>query len=79
MYDIDSEGFRSLINKSDFIGREKKIIDCSNGLMNSPYEIADNLYIETNLSANTIINYCRLICDNFSVQDDVYFKLQRRQ
>ena len=79
MYDIDSQGFRALINKSDFIGREKKIIDCSNGLMNSPYEIADNLYIETNLSANAIINYCRLICDNFSVQDDVYFKLQRRQ
>lgn len=79
MFDIDAQGFRSLIYNDDFKGRDKKIIDTTSELMNSPYEIADELYIETNLSSNSIINYCRLICDNFSVQDDVYFKLQKRQ
>lgn len=79
MYDIDSQGFRALIYNDDFKGRDKKTIDSTSELMNSPYEIAEDLYIETNLSANSIINYCRLICDNFSVQDDVYFKLQRKR
>lgn len=78
MYDIDAEGFRALTSQSDFKGREKRIIDISSELMNSPYKISDNLYIETNLSANSIINYCRLICEYFSVQDDVYFRLQKR-
>lgn len=79
MFDIDSQGFRALIYNDDFKGRDKKIIDTTSELMNSPFEIAEELYVETNLSANSIINYCRLICDNFSVQDDVFFRLQKKQ
>lgn len=45
--------------------------------MLSHYKIDNNLYIETNLSALDILNYCKLLCLHYGLDNDVYFMLKR--
>ena len=42
-----------------------RIIDDNDLNMRSPLKIAEGLYVETNRSANDILNYCKLIIEKF--------------
>lgn len=44
--------------------------------MNSPYMFADGVYLETNLNANAIINYCRLMAEHYELQEDISIMLR---
>jgi len=76
LYDLDSQLFESFVKHKDFEGRDKRIISNNSEGMNSPFELKDNIFIETNLSANAILNYCRLIAEKYDLQNDIYFKLR---
>ena len=76
LYELDSDTFRSFVKHKDFIGRDRKVIDNKDDNMISPYKIAENLFVETNMSANTIINYCKIIAEHYSLQDDIFFLLR---
>lgn len=77
LYDLDNTIFYNLTKHKDFAGRDRRIISDTNERLRTPHKIADNLYIETNLSALDILNYCKIICNHYQVSDDVYFMLNR--
>lgn len=79
LFELDSTIFYNLIKQKDFSGRERYIINDTSTAMTSPYEIADNLYIETNLSAMDILNYCKIICSHYQITDDIYFVLNQNK
>lgn len=77
LYEYDSQIFRSLIMHNDFKGKSIRIIDDNDLNMRVPLKIADDLYIETNRSANEILNYCKLIIEKFEgVEELSSYKLQ---
>lgn len=73
--ELDSSIFCNLATHKDFSGRDRRIIDIDGSNMKVPYKVAENLYFETNLSASDILNYCRILCEHYSMIDDVYFML----
>jgi uncharacterized protein with ParB-like and HNH nuclease domain len=70
LYEYDPQVFRSLVNHSDFKGRSRKIIDDNASNLRTPLKIADNLFIEMNLSANDVLNYSKMIVDKFEGMDE---------
>ncbi|KJS20297.1 MAG: hypothetical protein VR72_15150 [Clostridiaceae bacterium BRH_c20a] len=76
LYELDSQLFNSFVKHKDFEGRDKRIISNNHEGMNSPFQFKENIFIETNLSANAILNYCRLIAEKYDLQNDIYFKLR---
>lgn len=79
LYDLDSTILLNLIKHKDFTGRERYIINDSNESMNSPYKIGEGIFIETNLSALEILNYCRMICNHYQISNDVYYMLNKNK
>ena len=76
LFEIDDTTFERFVHHSDFKGRDRRIVDNSSDGMTSPCEVANNIYIETNLNANAIINYCRIMASHYELQDDISFKLR---
>lgn len=77
LYEYDAQIFRSLTKHNDFKGKSIRIIDDNNSNMRSPLKIAEGLYIETNRSANDILNYCKLIIEKFDgVEELSSYKLK---
>lgn len=79
LYELDSTVLYNLVKHKDFTGRERYIINDSAESMNSPYKIGEGIFIETNLSALDILNYCRIICNHYRISDDVYYMLNRNK
>lgn len=79
LYELDSTILYNLIKHKDFAGRERYIISDSSEQMHAPHRIADGLFIETNLSAMDILNYCKIICNHYQISDEVYFVLNRNK
>lgn len=77
LFELDSTIFYNLTKHKDFAGRDKRILSDTNEKLRSHYKIADGLFIETNLSALEILNYCKIICNHYQVSDEVYFMLNR--
>lgn len=73
LYDLDSQLFESFTKHKDFEGRERRIISDRIDNLISPFRLSENIFIETNLSANAILNYCRLIAEKYDMQNDVLF------
>lgn len=71
LYEYDAQVFRSLTKHNDFKGKSMRIIDDNDSNMRSPLKIAEGLYIETNRSANDILNYCKLIIEKFDGVEEV--------
>lgn len=76
LYEFDNNEFKKFVQHSDFKGRERRIIGDKKEVMTSPYEIDDGIFIETNLSANAIINYCRIMASHYEMQDDISIMLR---
>ena len=76
LYHIDPSCFRSLINDNDFHGRKLSIIsDCLDN-QRKPESINDNvsIYVETNLNANSIFNYMKMIAEKYKFKgSDIVF------
>lgn len=76
LYELDKERFFSLIKHPDFKGINRRAIDNTDEQMISPYKIADGLYMETNFSASTLLNYCKMLAQQFELEDDIYYMLR---
>lgn len=70
MYEYDSKMFESLAKHHDFQGRTKRIISSNPNELRKAEKISDSLYIETNLSANDILNYSKLVIEKFEGMDN---------
>lgn len=70
MYEYDSQIFKGLVRHNDFKGRKKRIITCDEGSLIKSAEIAENIYIEQNLSANDSLNYSKLVVEKYDGMDD---------
>lgn len=44
--------------------------------MNSPFQLAENIFVETTLNANANLNYCKLIVEKYDMQNDVFFSMR---
>lgn len=79
LFELDSTVLYNLVRHKDFTGRERYIINNTCEQMRAPHKIAENLFIETNLSALDILNYCKIICNHYQTSDEVYFLLNRNK
>jgi len=72
LYNYDSQIFESFINDDDFKGKTQRIIAEDKKLCRKPIELNDNsnIYIESNLSANAILKYIKLISEKYGLEDD---------
>ena len=75
--DLDSDKFYTFTLHPDFKRKEKRIIGNTDLKMRKPIAIRKNIFIETNLSANDILNYSKLIMEKYEDENiDVSFKIQ---
>lgn len=58
---------QTFINDSDFQGRQRRLISDSKDDLRSAQKIKDNFFIETNLSANSILVLLKLLCEKFNL------------
>lgn len=76
LYKLDSKIFESFLNDEDFQGREKRIISSDTKLMRRAVQLEanKNIYIESNLSANAILSYIKLIAEKYDlIGEDIIF------
>jgi len=68
----DSQKFESFTNDDDFKGRTQRIITKNKELCRKPIRLNDtsDIYIESNLSANAILKYIKLIAEKYGLEDD---------
>jgi len=78
LFELDNTLFYNLVKHKDFTGRARIIINNTNENMKDSHRISDHLYIETNLNAITLLNYCKMICNHYAISDDVFFMLTKK-
>lgn len=79
VYELDSAIFKQFVYDKDFKGREKRIISDNIYELRKPKKFNENvnIYIESNLSANSILNYIKIIAEKYELDsDDVIFYIQ---
>ena len=69
LYDLAPDIFNSFFNDGDFTNGRKMISDNKENLR-SPLEITENIYIESNLSAEAIVNMARLMLRKYEIEED---------
>ena len=67
LVDFDLEIANSLLQDDDFSGKKQRIISSCESECRKAYEIRDSYFVETNLSANSIMTYVKLICEKFGL------------
>jgi len=70
LVDFDWEIAKTLLTDEDFSGKKQRIISSSQDDCRKAYEIKENYFVETNLSANAIMTYVKLICEKFGLNGD---------
>jgi hypothetical protein len=70
LVDFDWDIAKSLLSDDDFSGKKQRIISSIESDCREAYKIKENYFIETNLSANAIMNYVKLICEKFGLSGD---------
>jgi ribosomal protein S19 len=77
MYEYDSQIFTSLIRHKDFQGRTRRIISDNPDELRESAKIADEIYIEQNLSANDALNYSKLVIEMYNdMENEVTYKIR---
>lgn len=70
LIDYDWDIASSLLVDDDFSGKKQRIISKQESDCRKAYEIKENYFVETNLSANAIMTYVKLICEKFGLRGD---------
>lgn len=74
---LDEDKFLKFTKHRDFKRKSRRIIANKSIEMRKPIKISSDIFIETNLSANDILNYSKLIMEKYNTEDiDVSFKIQ---
>ncbi len=67
LVDFDWDIAKSLLIDDDFSGKKQRIISSVESDCRKAYEIRDGYFVETNLSANAIMTYVKLVCEKFGL------------
>ena len=84
LVDFDWDIAKSLLIDDDFSGKKQRIISSVESDCRKAYEIRDGYFVETNLSANAIMTYVKLICEKFDLsgnssrKERCYWKSKRQ-
>lgn len=71
LYNLDSELFDSLLDKSDF----ENVLSRDKDRLRSAMRINKDLYIEGNYSAQSVVRYIDILTSEFGIVDLVYFEI----
>lgn len=71
LIDFDETIAQLLLKDDDFSGKNRKIFSSTkDNEKGKQVEIKENYFVETNLSANAIMSYIKLICEKFGLSGD---------
>ncbi|AKL96174.1 hypothetical protein CACET_c27290 [Clostridium aceticum] len=69
LYNLEEKIFKTFVYDNDFSGRKSRIIS-SRKDMREPVQITDGIFIETNLNANSVLNYVKLMMEKYEMSDE---------
>lgn len=69
LYDLAPDIFKSFLSDGDFTDGRKLISNKMEDLRN-PLKVTNNIYLEANLSAESIVNMARLIIRKYDIEED---------
>ncbi|ODS35208.1 MAG: hypothetical protein A7316_10720 [Candidatus Altiarchaeales archaeon WOR_SM1_86-2] len=70
LYDYDPSIFNSFITDDDFKMRKRVMISETKENLVNPLKVSDNLFIETNLSAESVLSIIRMVLNKYEIDED---------
>lgn len=70
LYEVNENIAKSLLLDDDFSGKKQRILSSIGENIRKPFQLKDGFFVETNLSAKSILNYTKLICEKFGLSGD---------
>ena len=77
LYELESRILRELIYNPSFKGKEKDIVTQNKEKLRVPVKIDEDLYIESNLNSNAILNYANMIATEYELEEEIFFVLKK--
>ena len=77
LYELESRILRELIYNPSFKGKEKDIVTQNKEKLRAPVKIDEDLYIESNLNSNAILNYANMIATEYELEEGIFFVLRK--
>jgi len=68
----DFDTIKKFTKDSDFQGRERRIISNLSSDIRQAQKIRDDIFVEINLSANSILANIKLVCEKFALENDEF-------
>ena len=77
LYKIEPQLLKELIYNPSFKGKEREIVTLNKEKLRAPIKIDEDLYIESNLNSNAILNYANMIAIEYELEEEIFFKLKK--
>ena len=77
LYKQEENILRELIYSPSFKGKKREILSLNKKNMVAPIKIDKNLYIESNLNSNAILNYANMIAIEYELEEEIFFVLRK--
>lgn len=77
LYELEPRILRELIYNPSFKGKEKDIVTQNKEKLRAPVKIDEDLYIESNLNSNAILNYANMIATEYELEEEIFFVLKK--
>lgn len=77
LYELEPRILRELIYNPSFKGKEKDIVTQNREKLRAPVKIDEDLYIESNLNSNAILNYANMIATEYELEEEIFFVLRK--
>ena len=58
-------------------GKKQEIVTLNKEKLRAPIKIDEDLYIESNLNSNAILNYANMIVIEYELEEEVFFTLKK--
>ncbi len=77
LYELEPRILRELIYNPSFKGKERDIVTQNKEKLRVPVKIDEDLYIESNLNSNAILNYANMIATEYELEEEIFFVLRK--
>ena len=77
MYELEPKLLRELIYNPSFKGKKQEIVTLNKEKLRAPIKIDEDLYIESNLNSNAILNYANMIATEYELEEEIFFVLRK--
>lgn len=77
LYELEPRILKELIYNPSFKGKEKDIVTQNKEKLRAPVKIDEDLYIESNLNSNAILNYANMIAIEYELEEEIFFVLRK--